>query len=60
MMTYAICGIAPLSGIVFMVMEVIGALLAMVVFAKVLYPSRLERAEKCEPGYCPPKVIEIK
>ncbi len=60
MMTYAICGIAPASGVVFMAMEVIGAMLAMVVLAKVLYPSRLEGKEICEPGYCPPKLIEIK
>ena len=60
MMTYAICGIAPLSGVIFMAMEVIGALLAMVVFTKVLYPAQLERKDICEPGYCPPKIIEIK
>ncbi|MCX6651337.1 MAG: aquaporin [Methanomassiliicoccales archaeon] len=60
MMTYAICGIVPLSGIVFMIMEVVGALLAMVVFTKVLYPTPLEKKEIYEPGYCPPKLIEIK
>lgn len=60
MMTYAICGIAPLSGIVFMAMEIIGALLAMVVFTKVLYPTQLEKKDICEPGYCPPKIIDIK
>lgn len=60
MMTYAICGIAPTSGLIFMAMEVIGALLAMVVFAKVLYPAQLDKKDICEPGYCPPKIIEIK
>jgi len=60
MMTYAICGIAPTSGLIFMAMEVIGALLAMVVFAKVLYPAQLDKKDICEPGYCPPKIIDIK
>ncbi|MDD1771594.1 MAG: aquaporin family protein [Methanomassiliicoccales archaeon] len=59
MFTYAICGIAPLSGFIFMIMEIIGALLAVAVFAKVLYPKRME-ADICQPGYCPPKLIEIK
>ncbi len=39
MFTYSICGIVPLSGLVFITMEVTGALLAMVVFACVLYLS---------------------
>ncbi|HUT26933.1 MAG TPA: MIP/aquaporin family protein [Methanomassiliicoccales archaeon] len=58
MFTYAICGIAPLSGLVFMAMEVAGALLAMVIFARVLYPKRMTD-EICEPGYCPPSLIKI-
>lgn len=39
MFTYAICGIAVESGVIFMLAEVLGAMVAVGVFAYVLYPG---------------------
>ncbi|OPY34623.1 MAG: putative aquaporin AqpM [Methanomassiliicoccales archaeon PtaU1.Bin124] len=59
MFTYAICGIAPMSGFLFIVAQLLGAGAAVVVFAKVLYPTKLK--EKCDPFDCPSqRPIEIK
>jgi len=58
MFTYAICGIAPASGILYIIAEFVGAALAVAVFAKVLFPAKLK--EKCDPFECPVKPIEIK
>jgi glycerol uptake facilitator-like aquaporin len=50
--TYAICGIAPGSAVMFMIAEVTGALLAAMVFT-IIYPTKLK--ERCDPFECPPK-----
>ena len=50
MFTYAICGIAPVSGVLFIIAEVVGALVAVVVFSTI-FPAKLK--EKCEPFECP-------
>ncbi len=50
MFTYAICGVAPISGILFIMAEVVGALAAAAVFA-IIFPAKLK--EKCEPFECP-------
>lgn len=52
MFTYAICGIAPASALLFVLAEVIGALVAAIVFS-IIYPMKLK--EKCDPFECPPK-----
>jgi glycerol uptake facilitator-like aquaporin len=57
--TYALCGIAPASGVWYIIAEIIGALAAVVIFGKVLFPIKLK--EKCDPFDCPSqKPIEIK
>jgi len=50
--TYAICGIAPASAVLFIMAEIAGALVAAMVFS-VIYPMKLK--EKCDPFECPPK-----
>jgi glycerol uptake facilitator-like aquaporin len=50
MFTYAICGIAPSSGVLFIIAEIIGALTAVVVFTTI-FPAKLK--EKCQPFECP-------
>jgi glycerol uptake facilitator-like aquaporin len=56
--TYAVSGIAPMSSVLFIIAEFIGAALAVVVFARILFPAKLK--EKCEAFECPVKPIEIK
>ena len=56
--TYAICGIAPLSGLFYIIAQLIGAAVAVVVFGKLLFPTKLK--EKCDPYDCPTKPIQIK
>jgi glycerol uptake facilitator-like aquaporin len=56
--TYAICGIAPDYGIYYIAAELAGATLAVAVFGKVLFPTKLK--EKCDPFDCPTKPIQIK
>lgn len=50
MFTYAICGVAPSSGVLFIIAEIIGALAAVFVFT-IIFPAKLK--EKCEPFECP-------
>jgi glycerol uptake facilitator-like aquaporin len=57
MFTYAICGIAPINGLEFILAEIIGAVVAAYVFGKVLFPIKLK--EKCDPFDCPTKPIKI-
>jgi glycerol uptake facilitator-like aquaporin len=49
MFTYAICGIAPESGLFFIVAEVLGALAATVTFCYI-FPARVQ--DKCDPYDC--------
>jgi glycerol uptake facilitator-like aquaporin len=56
--TYAICGIAPLDALYFIIAEIAGAVAAALVFG-IIYPMKLK--DKCDPFECPPnKLIEIK
>lgn len=56
--TYAICGIAPLDALFFIIAELAGAVAAALVFG-IIYPMKLK--DKCDPFECPPnKIIEIK
>lgn len=58
MFTYAICGIAPSSTLMFIIMELLGAICAALVF-RVIFPEKIK--EKCDPFECPPKkIIEVK
>lgn len=57
MFTYAICGIAPESGVFFIVAEVLGALAAAVTFCYI-FPSRVQ--DKCDPYDCrKPSTIKL-
>lgn len=57
MFTYAICGIAPESGVFFIVAEVLGALSAAVTFCYI-FPSRVQ--DKCDPYDCAkPSLIKL-
>lgn len=57
--TYAICGIAPISAIWYIVAEIAGGIVAAIVFGKILFPTKLK--EKCDPFDCPStKPIDIK
>ncbi|HSV42026.1 MAG TPA: MIP/aquaporin family protein [Methanomassiliicoccales archaeon] len=58
MFTYAICGITPGDAIIFIIAEIIGAIVAAYVIGKVLYPKKLDTV--CSPFNCPPKLIDIK
>ncbi len=49
MFTYAICGIAPSSGVFFIIAEFIGALAGAAVFT-IIFPRKLK--EKCDPFDC--------
>jgi glycerol uptake facilitator-like aquaporin len=56
--TYAICGIAPLDALFFIIAELAGAVVAALVFG-IIYPMKLK--DKCDPFECPPnKIIDIK
>ena len=58
MFTYAICGIAPISGLYFIIAELIGAAVAAYIFG-IIYPMKLK--DKCDPFECPPnKIVEVK
>jgi glycerol uptake facilitator-like aquaporin len=58
MFTYAICGIAPIDGVFFIIAELIGAVAAALIFG-LMYPMKLK--DKCDPFECPPnKIIDIK
>ncbi len=58
MFTYAICGIAPISVVFFIIAELLGAITAAYIFG-IIYPMKLK--DKCDPFECPPnKIIEIK
>jgi len=56
MFTYAFCGIAPSSGVLFMIAEFSGALVAVAAMSY-LYPKKL--VEKCNPYDCPPRPVEF-
>jgi len=56
--TYAICGIAPESALFYVIAQLIGAVAAVYIFGKVLYPVKLK--EKCDPYDCPVRPIQIK
>ena len=57
MFTYAICGIEPTSTLIFIIMELSGAIAAAMAF-RVIFPAKLK--EKCDPFECPPKrIIEV-
>jgi glycerol uptake facilitator-like aquaporin len=56
--TNAACGIAPVNSILFMAMDVIGAILAALVFSW-LYPAKLAVGEKCDPYDCSVKTSEL-
>lgn len=47
--TYAVCGLAPVSAILFIIVEVAGALTAAYVF-NIIYPTKLK--DKCDPYDC--------
>jgi glycerol uptake facilitator-like aquaporin len=49
MFTYAICGLAPVSAVLFIIAEVAGALTAAYVFS-IIYPTKLK--DKCDPYDC--------
>ncbi len=50
--TYAICGIAPDWATLFVIAEIVGALVAAYVFG-IMFPTKLR--EKCDPFECPPQ-----
>jgi glycerol uptake facilitator-like aquaporin len=58
MFTYAISGIAPISAVLFIIAELIGAALAFAIFARLLFPAKLKH--KCDPYECPVKPVEVK
>ena len=58
MFTYAICGIEPSSTLIFIIMEISGAVAVAAAF-RIIFLGKLK--EKCDPFECPPKkIIEAK
>jgi glycerol uptake facilitator-like aquaporin len=56
--TYAMGGITPGDAVIFMMAEIIGAIVAAAVIGRLLYPKKLDSV--CTPYNCPPKLIELK
>ncbi|MGL1891311.1 MAG: aquaporin [Spirochaetaceae bacterium] len=54
--TYAICGISPVSAILYTIVETLGALSALLIFSK-LYPLKVE--VKCAPFDCSCKKLNL-